>query len=272
MDELIAAFLDAHPDYAPATRREYHARLRNWTRWLGVSRWRDVDEKRLDRAIAHIAQQGYTVQTRRAYYTALHTFANWLATRHIHLPTDRLPVINSRTESVTTLAPQQIARLLYLSPTEWQATTVRNVAMYALLWATGITARELCALSLGDIAWGDGELYVAGRVLPIYPGALRLVRRYIHHVRPRTTDDRQRAMFVAYDGKRMAWKKCAATLRRFAIRCGVDCTPQAIRHTFAMHLHSNGVSASDLQAILGHSSHDAAYRYYRELHSRREMP
>ena len=272
MDALIDAFLDAYPDYAPATRYAYRLRLRRWAKWLGASRWRDVDETCLDGAIARIARRGYTAQTRRAYYTALHTFADWLATRHIHLPVERLPAINSRTEPVTTLTPQQVARLLHLSPTERRATTVRNVAMYALLWATGITAKELCALNLGDIAWGDGELHISGRVLPIYPGALRLLRRYVEHARPRITDDdRQRALFVARGGGRMVPMESITTLRHFAARRGVAATPITVRHTLALHLLREGMAIPALQAFLGHASHDAAYRYYRELQSERKM-
>ena len=269
VDALIDAFLAAHPDYAPRTRHAYRLRLRQWAKWLGVSRWRDVDEKTLDRAIAHIAQYGYAPQSRRFYYTTLRTFADWLSARRITLPVERLPVIDSRTESVAALTPEQVARLLYLAPKERRATTIRNVAMYALLWATGISAAELCALNLGDIAWGDGELYVAGRVLPIYPEALHPLRRYAHHARMRLTDDdRQRTLFVGRYGGRMVIGECITTLRHFAARRGVACTPLTVRHTLALHLLREGMSIPALQAFLGHASWDAAYRYHRTLHGR----
>jgi site-specific recombinase XerD len=269
VDAPITAFLDAHPEYAPATRHAYRIRLRHWAKWLGVSRWRDVDAKALDRAIGHLATGGYTPQSRRAYYTALRSFADWLDTQRIHLPIERLPAINSRTEPVTTLTPQDVATLLYLSPKERRATTVRNVALCALFWATGITAKEACALNLGAIAWGDGALHVAGRVLPIYPGALRLLRRYARHARQRLTDDdRQRALFVGRYGGRMVLTECITTLRRFAARRGVTATPLTLRHTLALLLLREGMSIPDLQAFLGHASHDAAYRYYRALHGR----
>jgi len=269
VDAPIAAFLAAHPDYAPATRHAYRVRLRQWAKWLGVSRWRDVDEKALDRAIGHLVTGGYTPQSRRAYYTALRSFADWLATQRITLPTERLPAINGRTERVRALRPEEVARLLHLRPKERRSLTVRDVALCAIFWATGITAKEACALNLGAIAWGDGELYVAGRVLPIYPGALRLLRRYCWHARPRLTDDdRQRALFVGYYGERLTWMGCLSAVSRFATERGVEATPITLRHTLALHLLREGMSIPDLQAFLGHASHDAAYRYYRALHGR----
>lgn len=144
----------------------------------------------------------------------------------------------------------------------------RDRAMLELLYATGICASELLALDVSHVNLSAGIIRCVGkkqaRIIPIYPGALHVLEKYLKRSRPRlVSNEKETALFVNRDGTRMSrqgfWKLLRSYQRAANIR--KDVTPQILRRSFAVHLLENGADLQVLQQLMGHEDIASTRRY-----------
>lgn len=82
---------------------------------------------------------------------------------------------------------------------------LRDRAILAVLFGSGIRSAELCALELGDVGWGKGTLHVRHgkgdkeRIAPCAPWALNELRAYLD-VRPEPRAGAGDPLFVSRKG------------------------------------------------------------------------
>lgn len=154
----------------------------------------------------------------------------------------------------------------------------RDLALAAVLSATGVRLAEVLTANVGNVVDVDGPtplLRVLGkggkeRVVELHDEAAALLRRYlaerdIAHGRTRSDDP----LFVRADGSRFT----PAALRRLVDswyrRAGVQPPPGAVvhafRHTFATEAVRGGAPLRDLQEVLGHASLETTAGYLKVL-------
>lgn len=139
----------------------------------------------------------------------------------------------------------------------------RNVAMLAVLYASGIRRAELAALSLGDIDLDARTLRVTGkgnkqRIVLITPAAAELVRQYLDVRGTSHVDD---ALFLGRSlgngqRKRINAGYVGEVFREIVSLSGIGkrATPHVLRHSFATHLLENGADLAVIKELLGHES------------------
>jgi integrase/recombinase XerD len=138
--------------------------------------------------------------------------------------------------------------------------SLRDRAMYELMYACGLRVSELVKLETTRIRMREGYLTVVGkgskeRAVPVGRRALTAIRRYLVDGRAALdADGRSSLLFVRRGGKMLSrqgfWKKLgeralAAGLRRVS--------PHTLRHSFATHLLEGGADLRAVQMMLGHS-------------------
>lgn len=139
-------------------------------------------------------------------------------------------------------------------------------AVLHLLYDTGLRAREVASLRLGDFDRKNRVLYVRfgkggkHRVLPYGERVREVLAEYFHHAKP--TD----WLFEGYEaGQPTSVKSVQYMVReahdRTPIRKAVH--PHTIRHTFAVHYLNNGGSLTRLQQLLGHAHMSTTLLYLR---------
>lgn len=136
---------------------------------------------------------------------------------------------------------------------------VRDRAIVALLFSSGLRVSELVSLNLYDVDFEMREVRVIGkgnkeRVVPVGSVALQALRQYLQ-LRPmvKPVDN---ALFVGNRGKRLTTRLVQSHIKAAAEKeeLGGRVTPHKLRHAFATQLLSNGVDMRLVQEMLGHAN------------------
>lgn len=166
-------------------------------------------------------------------------------------------------------------------------TGIRDRALIALLWRTGLRISEALDLRPGDVDAKRGTVRVGNgkggkhRTVGIDDDALVLVERWqdvrsargisgraplfctITEDEPRPDLRRERRE----RGTRLSGQQVRAMLKRRAARAGVErrVSPHAFRHTMSAEWVEEGRTLQQIQAQLGHASLDGTAHYLRKI-------
>jgi site-specific recombinase XerD len=158
----------------------------------------------------------------------------------------KLPVI---------LSAEEVHRLL-AAPNRDTIIGLRDRAILALLYGTGIRASECATLKEGDVDLDELTIMVTGkgghhRTIPLNVLVAKTLQVYRHArglVLPGT------AFFQSRSKKAMSRGAIYERVRKYAQQGGVHkpVSPHRIRHTFATHLVKVGVDLVTIRDLLGH--------------------
>jgi site-specific recombinase XerD len=139
----------------------------------------------------------------------------------------------------------------------------RNRLIIHFLYYTGLRAKELLALSKGDIdlenrivvvVSGKGDKY---REVPFPELMVGLIKAY--YKKYNITDH----MFYSSQDRTtpMTYEGLKCIFRHLGNRLGIHITAHRFRHSFATHLYNKGCDADTLQAFMGHSDFSVTKKY-----------
>lgn len=158
--------------------------------------------------------------------------------------------------------------LLLAQPACVDAKGYRDKAMLELLYATGIRVTELIDLDIDDVNLSQGVIKCSNskkpRSIPLYPAALRALKKYIHDVRGSMLEDpNENALFVNVNGSRMSRQGFWKILKHYQESAHIEkeITPHTLRHSFAVHLLENGADIGSLQELMGHCDISSTQMY-----------
>lgn len=217
-------------------------------------------------AIQQVRGGARTTLSRRA--TSIRLFTKW-ATKRGYLTSDvgstlatpkphrTLPGVLTQGDAVTALDSMATRAAEFDTPT-----SIRDVAIVELLYATGARVSEVCGLDLEDLDFHRNTIRVLGkgnkeRMIPMGAPAVKALNTYIVMARGLLANDKSaRALFLGARGKRID-QRAVRTIVYEALSAleGVErMGPHALRHSAATHLLEGGADLRTVQEILGHSS------------------
>ena len=169
------------------------------------------------------------------------------------------------------LTSNEIERLLRAC-SQRAPTGVRNRALIALAWRSGLRIGEVLALRRKDVDLDSGTLVVQHgkgdkrRVVGIDAGTAALTARWLE-VRRRRGIKAGAPIFCTLDGRPIDQSYVRHLLPRLAKRARIDkrVHAHALRHAFAVELEREGATVSTIRDLLGHSSAAVTDRYLRRL-------
>lgn len=148
----------------------------------------------------------------------------------------------------------------------------RDLAIFELLYSSGLRVGELTSLDLHDVDLANGWVRVIGkgnkeRHVPVGSKAVQAVRDYLP-LRDMIVADNpvlaaSNPLFLNARGSRLSSRSVRRILKSFltAANLGRDVSPHAFRHSFATHLLQSGLDLRSIQELLGHSSLSTTQRY-----------
>jgi site-specific recombinase XerD len=147
-------------------------------------------------------------------------------------------------------------------------TGIRNRALIALLYRTGLRISEALSLYPKDLDLDDGVVRVLhgkggrSRTVGIDPGAAAVIERWLD-TRYRLGLNGRQPVFCTLHGNAMADAYVRVMLKRLAARAGIEKRVHAhgLRHTHAAQLRAEGVDIAIISRQLGHSSITTTARY-----------
>jgi integrase/recombinase XerC len=219
--------------------------------WLATQQVRGGARTTLSRRAVSIRL--FTKWATKRGYMALDVGAT-LATPKSH---HTLPGVLTQGDAVTAIDSMATRAAEFETPT-----SIRDVALVELLYATGARVSEVCGLDLEDLDFSRNTIRVLGkgnkeRMIPMGAPAVKALNTYINGARPQLANDKSaRALFLGSRGKRID-QRAVRTVVYEALSAleGVErMGPHSLRHSAATHLLEGGADLRTVQEILGHSS------------------
>jgi len=169
------------------------------------------------------------------------------------------PRLGRRLPSV--LGIDEVDRLLAAPAGGARPRELRDAAMLATLYATGLRVSELCSLRLPDLNLKGGFVRATGkgkkqRLVPLGDLAAARLAGYLERGRPALCKrPGEQGLFLTGRGRPMTrqgfWKLIGGYARAAGIARTVS--PHVLRHSFATHLVERGADLRAVQAMLGHA-------------------
>ncbi len=144
--------------------------------------------------------------------------------------------------------------------------SVRDRALFELLYSSGMRVSEAVALNIGDVANLDKMpvLRIVGkgqkeRIVPVGSKAKEAIERYLTHSRAILAEnsvDEENALFLNRHGGRLTARGVDYLLDEYFKKGALKYKVSAhvLRHSFATHLLDNGADLRVIQELLGHES------------------
>lgn len=169
------------------------------------------------------------------------------------------------------LDEEQVDDILEKNEERTDAVKVRDLAIVAMLYYTGMRVAEMTKLKLYDIRLDQHMVRVMGkgrkiRVIPFSESCAQYLRNYIDDFRPKLLNDDQILedhIFLNQQGGPLTNAGVQYILKKMDIdlKLNLGLHPHAFRHTFATLMIDKGANMRILQELLGHSSINSTERY-----------
>ncbi|MBC7252641.1 MAG: tyrosine recombinase XerC [Actinobacteria bacterium] len=262
--------LGAERRLSPQTLRAYRSDLElfiEFCRRQGVEDPARVDLRLLRRYLAYLQTRGFARTTIARRTAAVRSFFRYLAKKGNLSADPTLALSPPRRE-------RRLPRILSLREIEEAEsrcglqvyrTSLRDMALVELLYATGMRVSELAGLEVKDLDMRRGEVRVLGkgrkeRIIPVHQAALQLLRAYMEKERPILAANRDGTgaagdpLFLSVRGGRLSDRGVRRVVERFFrnLEGGKRVSPHTLRHTFATHLLQGGADLRSVQELLGH--------------------
>jgi integrase/recombinase XerC len=222
------------------------------------------------RSVTPIDLRAYLAELRRADYSratvarkiaTLRSFYKFLARAG---EVDRNPVKVIRTPRQEKrlpkfLTPADIERLLG-APKGDDLLSLRDAAMFEVLYSTGMRVSELVGINLEDFDPIGEVARVRGkgrreRLAPLGSYAMTALNKYLAARAGAEVRDTE-AVFVNRHGQRLNVRSVRRKLAKYLAQAGLDphVSPHTLRHSFATHMLERGADLRAVQELLGHRS------------------
>ena len=273
---LVEAFLrhlEAEKRFTGNTLSAYRNDLRQLQAYLaelGIAPT-GVDRGVVTGFVVRLAERAYSPASRARKLAAVKAFFAFLY-KSGKIATN--PAAGIGSPRVGRHAPQTISiddvdRLLAAPGRRTSPEALRDRAMFALLYATGMRVSELVSLDVESLDVAEGALRCTGRagrqrVLTFDDKSREMLRIYLQRARPRLArEDAERALFLNHRGDRLTRQGFWLLMKSYAGDAGISSaiTPHTLRHSFAAHLLGRGALLREVQVKLGHANISTTQMY-----------
>ncbi|NLF31282.1 MAG: tyrosine recombinase [Planctomycetes bacterium] len=266
---LLVGFLDylqAECGLSLNTRRAYRHDLEGFLGFLSAPIASTLDRltpRDIENHLRRRQAEGCAVATLARELAAIRMFCRYLVLQQVCRRDASESILTPRTwhRLPAVISPDQARRLLAAPQPRVDRFWMRDRAMLAILYASGLRASEVIALKVEDLNAHLGVLRVLGkgnkeRIVPIAEPAVYAAAQYLAHERPGLLKRGPAAeLLLSRSGRPLSRRDVHTLVRRYARRAGLPAGihPHTLRHGFATALLQNGADLRSVQTMLGHA-------------------
>jgi len=249
---------------ADLTRQHYRRDLQALVDWCdthALTHWGALDSHHIRQFVAHGHRRGLAGRSLQRRLAALRTFFRYLVREGLLSsdPAADVPAPKTGKRLPRTLDADAVARLLDgLDPGD-DPLLIRDLALFELLYSSGLRLGEAASLDLDGLDLNEGAVRVTGkgartRILPVGRRARERLGQWLCQ-RRQLAAPAQQALFVSQRGGRLARRSIEDRLTRLAAGVlGQPVSPHMLRHSFASHLLESSGDLRAVQELLGHAN------------------
>jgi integrase/recombinase XerD len=271
MFEQLADFLNRLQDelnYSENTAVAYRNDLNQFFQFVQKNglpaSWAQVDQSFLERYVENMKGQAYASSSVARKVAAVKSFFEYLKAHSLIDENPAAALQSPRVEKRLphTLSAEEVVQLLLAPRQEESPKNLRDTALLALLYATGMRVTEIVTLDLDDLDLGGKMLHCAGkdggmRQIPFDLETAAVLQRYLDDGRPYLLkDSSQTALFLNHRGQQLTRQGLWLIIKAYAQEAGLtdSVTPHTMRHSFAVHRLESGSDLKEVQQLLGHAN------------------
>ena len=263
LDEFIQV-LRSEKYYSPHTCKNYARDLQNFASYLSaqeINKWTEVNYSLVSGYAAHRYRNGLKSRSIQRELSSIRGFYHYLIRRGVMKNNPAMEVAAPKSEQLLpkTCDAEQIGRMLDQRADD-NDISIRDLAMFELIYSSGLRLAELVSIDLNDIDLGQQQLVVTGkgnktRYLPIGSKAVKAVRRWLKVRADFCRGDSEQALFVSKQAKRISHRNVQSRLKQLVKTRSIDqqLSPHALRHSFATHMLESSGDLRAVQELLGHA-------------------
>ncbi len=262
--DLLLQYLIVEKGLSRNTLAAYMSDLQHFGMFVqarGASMFQDLSREDIITYLAERRQQGIAARTLARELVSLKTLYRFLHAQQASTadPTAQIQAPRQGRYLPDVLTLHEV-ELLLQAPDTSTPLGKRDAALLEMLYATGLRASELIALTVGDVQTTTGYVKVCGkggkeRLVPVGEMAAVQLDDYVLEGRPKLLKARQAVhLFVNRSAAGLTrqglWKIVKKYMHQAAIH--KPFSPHTLRHSFATHLLEGGADLRSLQHMLGH--------------------
>lgn len=235
--------------------------LRVFAQARGAATFQQLAREDIIAYLAERRQQGIAARSLARELVSLKTLYRFLSLHEAGVPDPTAQIRAPRQGRYlpTVLTPQEVEQLLQAPDTSIPLGK-RDAALLEMLYATGLRASELVALTVGDVQTAAGSIKVRGkggkeRLVPVGEMAVVQLDDYLLEGRPHLVKGRPAAhLFVNRSAQGLTRQGLWKIVKKYMYQAAIQksFSPHTLRHSFATHLLEGGADLRSLQHMLGH--------------------
>jgi integrase/recombinase XerC len=256
------AELDAR-NTSPHTRAAYRSDLNDAWRFFSAaqkSEWQQISATDLKLWLAKRNAQGLAPRSLSRRLAAVRAMFKHLRQHSLILndPSQGLRLPRATRQLPPTLEADTMPQLLDRSTND--LLEIRDLAMFELMYGSGLRLAEACGLNLQDIDLSTGEVRILGkgqktRITPLGDASITALRRWLT-LRNGYASPTEPALFLSQRRSRISPRNVQERLNRLARQNGLagKVHPHMLRHACASHFLQNSSDLRAVQELLGHEN------------------
>ena len=267
MDDYLDRFIQmlrSEKYYSPHTCANYRRDLRRFANFLqsrDIPAWEQVGHRDVSDYAAQRHRRGRKSRTIQRELSSLRSFYQYLIRQGLLTQNPAREASAPRPDRPLpkTSDSETLERLLTV--TDDDPLLLRDVAIFELIYSSGLRLAELVGIDLDDLDLEQRQLVVTGkgnktRYLPVGGKAIEAIRRWLPLRADFCRDPAESALFVSRRGQRISARNVQERLRHLIRRQGLGrhLSPHMLRHSFATHLLESSSDLRAVQELLGHAN------------------
>jgi len=262
--ESFIQMLRSEKYYSEHTCKNYRRDLINFQAFLNqqeIDHWQKVNYRQVSAYAAYRHRNGLKSTSIARELSSIRSFFQYLI-REGQVKTNPAKEVSAPKSGQPlpkTCDAEQIDRLLNSGKSD-DALFLRDIAMFELMYSSGLRLAELVSLNLTDIDLSQQQLIVTGkgnktRYLPVGSKARDAIKRWLKE-RGNLLRGDNNALFISKQGKRISTRNVQSRLNQLIKRQDLDqhLSPHTLRHSFATHLLESSGDLRAVQELLGHAN------------------
>lgn len=229
-----------------------------------VRTWKQITAAHIQAYVAYVKAQGYASSTVARKLAAVRSLFEFMLEQNAIAPglVKLLAAPKVKRSTPNTLTQDEINRLLD-APTQQQGTgSLRDRAMFELLYATGMRVSELVGMDVGDVDIQKKLVQIdrsgsRSRVAAIDDSVSEALRQYLIESRVQLLiDPHEVSLFLNQRGQRLTRQGLWLIIKQYVTLAGIkkSVTPHVLRHSFVANQIEKGTQPRDIRQRLGNTS------------------